>query len=67
MSYCRFCGRLMSEHTPEELNECFERCFKTSTHEKNERGVRLFVYALFASILLFIVYVIIQVAINEGS
>ena len=67
MPYCRFCGRLTSQHTPEELNDCFERCFKPSAHEKDERGVKLFVYVLFASVLSFTIYVVIQLILNGGS
>lgn len=68
MGYCRICGRLTSAHTADELNDCFERCYRAEEHEgKDERGVRLFVYSLLACVLFFIVYVVIQLILNRGT
>jgi hypothetical protein len=68
MPYCQVCGRLTREHTPEELNDCFERLFQASGNEvKSERGAKLFVYLLFLSVLSFGVWVFIQLVLNGGT
>lgn len=67
MPYCQVRGRLTSEHTAEELNNCFDRVSKPSANEKDERGAKLFVWVLFLSVVSFAVYVVIRLALNGGS